>query len=407
MNMAPRLPIQRTIMGRLATAVALAIASQPAVAGALTFNLTTYQAGGFACGLAHGDIDGDGLLDLITANSSSKTLSVLLNPGDGGPFQQGADVAVPAGLPRDVALADLDEDGDNDLLVAVREGDAALLVYRNLGGGTFAAPAPYGSSVNAFSLQVADFNLDDRVDVAIAHGFFDANIDVFLNLGAGVFAQPVSYLIGNSEITYVADVAAGDVNGDGAVDLVGVLLNSGAVTLLLNSGNGTFTSSPAIEIANLSPSGVALADLDGDGDNDLVVVDESDGGALIIARNSGLGTFGDPSAVAVSGVANAFTSPMTPAIGDVDGHGLTDIAVAGQVLLNLGDAAFAPPIDVSSRQQGALANLAADIDGDGDIDLAFTWLGFPDSVLEVFMNVPATVPGPSWEVPSPLRSRKS
>jgi hypothetical protein len=395
MNMVPRLRIQRTIVGRVAAAIALAMAWQPAVAGALTFDLTTYEAGGFACGLAHGDINGDGWLDLVTANSSSGTLSVLLNPGDGGPFQPGPNVTVPAGPPRDVALADLDEDGDNDLLVTVRQGSAALLVYRNLGGGTFAAPAPYGSSMNAFSLQVADFNRDDRVDVAIAHGFFNANVDVFLNHGAGLFAQPVSYLIGSSDITYVADVAAGDVNGDGAVDLVGVLANSGDVTLLLNSGNGTFTSSPAIEIATLAPSGVALADLDGDGDNDLVVVDESNGGALIIARNSGAGTFGDHSAEPIPGVVNPFTTPMTPGIGDVDCDGLDDIAVAGQVLLNLGHATFAPPIKVSGQEQSALANLAADMDGDGLIDLAFTWFGSPKSALEVFMNVSPSWPGPS------------
>ena len=176
-----------------------------------------------------------GSLDLVTANSSSGTLSVLLNP-EQWRAQQGANVAVPAGPPRDVALADLDEDGDNDLCSSRFAKAPALLVYRNLGGGTFAAPAPYGSSVNAFSLQIADFNLDNRVDVAIAHGLCEYRCVPQSRRGR---LCPTRVPGRQLRYHHVADVAAGD-ERRWRGGLVGVLLNSGDVTLLLISGAERF-----------------------------------------------------------------------------------------------------------------------------------------------------------------------
>src|ERR1035438_6195733 len=149
-------------------------------------------------------------MDLVTANYSGNSVSVLLGNGD-GTFTAGADVAAGSN-PRSVALGDVDGDGVLDLVV-LNVGNSMVSVLRGLGGGTFAAPVNYGiNNNNANQVILADVNGDGRLDVVVAYYY---GLEVLLNRGDGTFEPQLSYGGGN----YALSVAAGDFNGDGRVHL--------------------------------------------------------------------------------------------------------------------------------------------------------------------------------------------
>jgi hypothetical protein len=169
-------------------------------------------------------------------------------------------------------------------------------------------------------------------------------------------------------------VVAADFNGDGAQDLATANVSGGNVTILLNKGSGNFVekaSSP--EPAGSFPSSLTAADLDGDGDQDLAVTNQVSDDVTIL-RNNGSGNFGEPASSPVP----AGTFPQGIAAADLNGDGDFDLAVANQgapsnvtILRNNGSGGFSEPAS-SPEPVGmrAFAVVAADFDGDSDQDLA-------------------------------------
>ena len=343
--------------------------------------------------VAVADVDGDGDLDLLTANNGSNTVSVRLNGGNGqgngrGTFSNGADVAV-GRTPTSVVTADVDGDGDLDFLV-VNSSDNAVGVHLNGGDATgsntgiFGNGSPVGVGDFPTSVAVGDFDGDGDLDLVTANhgsGISGNTLSVRLNNGTGLFANGSEVTVGTTPQV----VAVGDVDGDGDLDLVNSSYGSNAISVRLNGGNaagggtGTFSNGSEVPVAT-GPIGLALADVDRDGDLDMLstsyvasmVSVRLNGGD---ATGSNTGTFSNGSTLPVP------QSPINVAVGDVDSDGDLDMLVAVyrgagavSVFLNGGNAAGGGTGVFSSDSifsVGSLPfNLAlGDADGDGDLDI--------------------------------------
>ncbi|MBD3236214.1 MAG: hypothetical protein GF330_05900 [Candidatus Eisenbacteria bacterium] len=282
-------------------------------------------------------------------------------------------LSCPAGNdPRGVAAADFDRDGDIDLAVCVcgvypQPGSVALLI--NQGNGSFAAPQLYSlGAPDPLDIFAADLNGDLHVDLAVAHNEpGSSHLVVLRNQGDGSFAFHTSYtpaILGQA-------LCGGDFDADGDVDLV---MTDGwgsgdNVKVLRNDGTGAFPQT-RVYSAGSAARGVAVADIDLDGDLDIGVVNSSNDNVSLLL-NDGRGEF--------PGLRNCALcdGPSTLCINDLNGDGAPDIAGAGSdaaVILNLGDGSFGPP--ESLPEMGAIKRLVwADVDGDGDCDLAGSMFG--------------------------------
>ena len=235
--------------------------------------------------VATGDFNGDGKQDLAVANQDESTVSVLLNTTSGGvlSFAAEADFATGAG-PISVAVGDFDGDGKKDLAIANQGGVNTVSVLLNTTSGgilSFAAKADFATRLIPFSVVVADFDGDGKQDLATATNdggpaAVYATVSVLLNTTMGgvlSFAPNVEFITGYSSMA----VAVADFNRDGLRDVVTAnWLEDSAVSILLNS-----TSADVLSFAPFTPyplhtslgvaSSVATADMNGDGEQDVVV----------------------------------------------------------------------------------------------------------------------------------------
>jgi RHS repeat-associated protein len=331
------------------------------------------DAGGLYTALA-ADVDGDRDLDLVLATRVG--LRLLLNNG-AGVFTDVSAARLPAltGAFLSAVAGDIDHDGDLDLFAADADGNGRLLL--NTGSGTFAdqsttrLPMAADSAADAALVDAVLVDVDDDGDLDLVVAYRRSADRLLLNDGTGVFTEaPAERLPGDVGAT--SGVAAADLNGDGRPDLV-FTRQDGPLRLLVNDGNGAFAESSAANLPAELPGalGVSAADMDGDGDLDLVVAGGSSGLGLL--RNDGSGHF---LAVAPTAAPLPAHHATMVAVGDLNEDGLPDVVVAcaGQdlVLLNSGagvltDAtATAIPAD-TGRTFGLVA---ADLDGDFDLDLA-------------------------------------
>ena len=236
---------------------------------------TSFGAGSYASGLAIGDLNGDGRPDLVTGHSEGveNDVSVLFNNGD-GTFQ--SPVAYDTGgSPASVAIGDLNGDGISDIVAANATSDSVSVLLGN-GDGTFQARTDYAAGSTPYSVAIADFNGDNKQDLVVTtqnNGYgFEGTVSVLLGNGDGTFEAPTSYGTGG---LLPISVAVGDLNGDGKLDLAVTNSNSEAVALLLGDGNGAFQFQANYgtngTTPHTNPTSVALDDLNADGHPDLAI----------------------------------------------------------------------------------------------------------------------------------------
>jgi hypothetical protein len=303
------------------------------------------------------DVDGDGDLDLVTANCGGRpepfTVSMLRNDGD-GMFLDAVRIVLDAegvNCPvagRTLAAADFDGDGDPDL--ATRTG--SLLI--NSGGGAFEVRAFAAIARGAGrSIVAGDLDRDGHPDLVVAH---DVGISVFISRGDGTFDDPVDFESSGREGLLCADLDA-----DGAPDLAAT--NCESVLVYLNNGSGTLARSAEYAEYPAFNCDLSAHDLDGDGDLDLVTAAQ-DGAAVLL--NRGDGSFEPPAAYIVPGVI---------AVADVTGDDRLDIVGAGaelSIAANEGDGTFRA-VRFLTEAGSAAQVLAADFDGNGTADLLTNW----------------------------------
>ena len=217
------------------------------------------------------DFDGDGVLDLVTANSVSGTISVLRGRRDGR-FRSAVSFTPPD---RPVRLAIGDFNGDTHLDVAMTNGVSdfgnAVFILLGQGDGSFRVGASMAVDSPA-AIVAGDFNADGRTDLAVTSRYGDS-VTPFLGVGDGTFARGQVVAVGSNPVA----MATADVNGDGQLDLMVVnqnqngTLDPGSMSILLGRGDGTFQALPEAT-AGVRPYGLAAGDLNHDGHADLAIL---------------------------------------------------------------------------------------------------------------------------------------
>jgi hypothetical protein len=348
-------------------------------------NLPVGRAEGLGMGIATGDFNHDGKVDLISGNGGADSLSVVLGKGNGRfvrekDFPTGEAPTGEAG--EQMVLADFNHDGIPDVATADSGNGTGRTVSVLLGkkGGGFQAPKVTAVGHNVFALASADFNRDGKTDLVVVHSALN-KVSILLGRGDGTFSSPLQFPVGN-----VPDsVAVGDFNGDGNADIA-VSNFHGPISILLGEGNGRFHKGEDVAIPGaLFLDEVTVADFDRDGKLDLAILTErkSDGEQMIkVALGNGDGTFQHNADVTSSFFIFCY------AIGDFNGDGIPDFAAeeGGEIEMLLGDG-HGRFHSVGKFREGegsgfsvVLALAVGDFNGDGFLDLAAPD-GFSDNLM--------------------------
>ncbi len=325
------------------------------------------------------DINGDKKNDLVVSSYSSSAVWTMLGNGKGG-FTAGESFAT-AGYPNNVVVADFNGDKKLDFATSNSSGEWITVGLGN-GDGTFRSSQSYGYTWSGTVAQVAtaDLNNDGNLDIVEAGGGTGVGITVMLGTSHGVFGSPISTAVGCGQANRgaVNAIALGDVTGDGKADVVATMTNSGGgcpnneVAVLAGLGTGKFKAPVLYSTGVTVQSGpVALADVNGDGKLDIVLSNAD--GSMSVLLNKGKGIYAAATVIAAA----SGTQAGNIVIGDFNKDGKVDIAVTNysgtaiNVLLGHGDGTFQAPI-VTPASINPNALTAGDFNGDGKLDLALT-----------------------------------
>ncbi len=333
-------------------------------------------------GLAPADVDLDGDIDLIViSRQQQNNSSVTIWRNDGGPGLVFATRhTVTNALCWTVRTADLNADGRLDV-IAADAGFAQVIVMLATGPGTLGAPLRLTTGSRGTGLAVGDLDNDGDSDIAMS-GFATNAVDVFRNNGNGTFAPRQSFACDVSP----GAVAIGDFTGDGLADLAiantmtNVFpLRPGTVSLLRNNGNAVFVTHATLTVAghaetslNSKPSDVALADIDADGDVDLLV-SAKESNSLRVYSNAGDGTFANSQTLGplevIGGVAGCIACTNLDADPAPELAWCDSAARAVRIYDNV-DGGFEYSQSYAAGSEGPVAVAAADLTGDGLPELA-------------------------------------
>jgi DNA/RNA endonuclease YhcR with UshA esterase domain len=329
-------------------------------------------------GVGAADLDGDGDIDISSANWTSSDMSVAKNNGNAtfaASITYASDIRT-----VDVSIADLNNDGDMDI-IAPNNANLNMSVFTNNGNATSFPKTIYNTGSLPANGAVADVNGDGKIDIIIPNsGVISNSVSIFINNGNGTFASKVDYGVGTN--AYAA--YCGDFNSDGSIDIVASNGGSNTISILLNNGNGTFQGKVDYA-AGLLSSGVYANDLDGDGDIDIVASNYT-ASTISVFKNNGNGTFQAKVDYPTS------INPWEVNGGDFNGDGSIDILTTGtnpstaaSVLLNKGNGTFSTNVGYSVNGTASYGNFPFDYDADGDLDLMIS--NFGSNTVSIAKNI--------------------
>ena len=348
----------------------------------------TCSTGAQPVALAVADLNGDGNLDIVTANYGSSTtngansVTVCLGDGAGGFSSTSTLTAstLSASNPNGVAIADVNGDGKPDIVVSLLQNGFSILAGN--GNGTFQPPNTQGipaPATNPYAVAVADLNGDGKADLVFPNG---NGISVFLGNGNGTFqAQTVYPGIGDA-------VVVADMNGDGRPDIVTTDWHFGIVNVLTNLSGVSF-SPPLTYVSGTQPDALAVGDLNGDGHPDVVAANAGVGGGVEAGNITVLLGNGDSTLRGGLGFrsdrAGRLSSAGPVVAGDFNGDGLPDAAVlntgSSSVTVFIGDPVlgFKPGVTYETGNgtgaNGDLDLAVGDVNGDRKLDIVSVGFG--------------------------------
>lgn len=349
-----------------------------------------YPTSGALYGLASGDFNADGMIDLVAGNYDQGRLDVFLGRG-GGAFQAAVGYAV-GGAPNSVTVADIDSDGKLDLATGNYTGRQIAILFGN-GDGTFSNLMSWNLSRLPVEIGVTDIDRDNKPDLVSANYSHSAGtISVLRGLGNRSFAPIAEYLSGNG----TTGVAIADFNNDSWPDVVSSDYQDGTISILFNNGSGGLGGRVAYASGSL-PTWPLSADVNADGKVDVILGNQASQDLAIFLGN-GNGTLQTPIKIPTAG-GISFSR-----LGDFNNDNITDLVASipslNSIAIFTGQAngSWSTPtyFPVGANPIGLVAT---DLDGNGTPDLATA--NYVDRSVSILRNLaPAANPHLSLSIPS-------
>ena len=323
------------------------------------------------------DLNGDGYLDIATGDGLGSTITIFMNDGAGN-LRPGGTRTVQAGdYLNSIDGGDFDGDGDIDLVTAAIQ-DRRMQVFLNNGQGAYGSRTLYTTGVRPFMVEVGELTGDEYPDIASANETA-GTVTVYLNSGTGNgrFGGRRDYRVGRLPVA----VAMGDLDGDGDEDVISANRGSRDFSVLMNGGNGVLGGAVNYSVDG-TPWYVVTGDFDSDGDIDIATANQPNR-SVGIFYNRGDGTFED-------GVNfDSAHGPYSMVVFDLNIDGVPDILTANQsadsvsALINRGDGTFNPAVTYNAGDAPRFVG-AGDLDLDGDVD--FVSADHDGRTMTVFRN---------------------
>jgi FG-GAP-like repeat len=343
-------------------------------------NMITIKVGKTPNSVEVADLNNDKIPDIVIANGGDSSVTILLGKGNGVFIEAKGSPFYAGYAPNDVVIADFNKDGKPDLAFA-NHTKKYLTVLEGDGNGGFkplkGSPFPVQVFPHTHGVATGDFNKDGDLDL-VTDSWGNDHIEILFGNNRYGFNTPGTFIqVGKHPYQRIRTA---DLNKDGNMDIVTTNLDGNNTTILLGNGKGGFHQPPGSPFAcGDSPFGVAIGDVNGDGKPDLAIVNSpsitssntgKDG--LTILIGDGMGRF----VVLKGSPFTAGKSPSHVAVGDINGDGINDIAVANYnsdsitiFLMNKKTVASSYTLQVGQKPDGITI---ADIDGDGKNEVLVT-----------------------------------
>lgn len=351
----------------------------------------------FSNDIVAGDVDGDGLLDLMTVSGFPGMIEINFGLGNGA-FGRTQTIAT-TDFPRNLIAADFNLDGALDLLYtrSTSVQPDVMYVLRNSGDGEFQQLTPFLISGSISDVAIGDLNGDEIPDLVFAKGFGAGPATVILGVGNGTFTVAPSIPFGQQQ----SGVAIGDVDQDDVPDLVFALSNDDVIRILSGVGDGTFVDLHEMSIDDVVRD-MELLDLNGDGALDIVAALHNHKG-MTRFLGVGDGTFGAPETYLTPG------QPASLASAQFDNDPAPDLAVlddSNELYVLRGDGAggFVLAEEFDLFNPGA-SLCAANLDGDGFDDIAVATGLHPSYPVLVYLNQTDAEPPGAFSLVAPPDGR--